>query len=237
MNKQVTHVNLVPAFENASGYFPFQGGITTDYKFKAWNVMAQWEPEFYGSPTEEALSGRKRSNFRGYRLKASIILDNSTESGDIQILFNKFSGGFDRLVWSTIFGATFSGVFNFQLGALFPNINDSLNGTTASGFNGTPSTAIVLDYTSAGLVSVDASVSGTNGNPVYFYAKPNVETVVLFDINGTATTYNDSGLIPCNVINNNYGASRESTINKQRVGLELESIELFKEIPFTYLIS
>jgi hypothetical protein len=237
MNKQVSYVNLVPAFENEAGYFAFQGSVSVDYKFKAWNVMAQWEPEFYGSPTEEALSGKKRGNFRGYRLKVSIMLDNTLEANAVKNLFNKFSGGFDRLVWQTIFSVNFTSQFSFQLGGSYPSANDWLNGTTASGFNGSPSTAIVSDYTSAGLVSVGASVSGSDANFVYFYAKPNVETIVLFDITGTATAYNDAALIPCNIINNNYGASRESTINKQKVGLELESIELFKEIPSVYLIS
>lgn len=241
MNKQVEYVNIVPAFENLEGYFPFQGTINTDYRFKAWNVQSMWEPEFYGQPTEEALSGRKRGNFRGYRLKVSILLDNTTQASGIRNLFNKFSGGFDRLVWETTFNATTTGVTNFVIASPAPSNDDWLNTLTASGFTGSPTTAIVNSGNGydAGTqtVSVGDVVDTTATNPVYFYAKPDIETVVLFDVTGVSTTYTDTTLIPCNVVGNNYGASRESTINQQRVGLELESIELFKEIPSTYLIS
>jgi len=239
MNRQVTHVNLVPAIENASGYFPFQGGINTDYRFKAWNVMSQWEPEFYGSPTDEALSGKKRSNFRGYRLKVSIILDNSTESGNIQLLFNKFSGGFDRLVWSTTFASSLAGTQNFPIAAPFPPANDWLNSLFAVGFIGSQESEFVLDYVASTQVVtlVNGGLTTSAGNDILFYARPNVETVILFDVTGTSSVYNATNLIPCNIINNNFGASRESTINKQRIALELESIGLYAQIPDNYIVT
>lgn len=241
MNKQVEYVNIVPAFENLDGYFPFQGAINSDFRFKAWNVQSMWEPEFYGSPTEEALSGKKRGNFRGYRLKVSILLDNTTQASGVRNLFNKFSGGFDRLVWQATFNATTSGVTNFVIASPVPSNDDWLNTLTASGFTGSPSTAIVNSANGydAGTqtVSVGDVVATNSGSPVYFYAKPDTETVVLFDVTGASTTYTDTNLIPCNVINDNYGTSREATINQQRIGIELESVELFKEIPSTYLIT
>lgn len=241
MNRQVEYVNLVPSFENASGIFPFQGTINTDYKFKAWNVQSMWEPEFYGSPTDEALSGKKRGNFRGYRLKVTILLDNTTQASGVRNLFNKFSGGFDRLVWQTTFNATASGVTNFVIDAPAPSASSWLNGLTASGLTGTPATVLVDAFggydAGAQVVYVEDAVQTGIGNNVYFYAKPDTETIVLFDVVGTSTAYTDTALIPCNMVGNNYGTTREATMNQQRVGLELESIELFKEIPSAYLIT
>jgi hypothetical protein len=240
MNRQVTHVNLVPAIENEAGYFPFQGSITTDFRFKAWNVVSQWEPEFYGSPTDEALSGKKRSNFRGYRLKVAISLDNSTESSVIMDnLFNKLSAGFDRLVWQTTFAATVGGTQTFVINAPFPSAPDWLNSLMAVGFTSVATSGRVTDYV-ASTQTVTLASGGYDtliNNPVEFYARPNVDTVVLFDVTGTATTYNDSKLIACNVINNNYGATRESTINKQMIGIELESVQLFANIPQAYIVT
>lgn len=237
MNRQELYVNLIPAYENASGIFPFQGTINTDYKYKAWNMQSVWEPEFYGSVTDESLSGKKRGNFRGYRLKSSIILDNTLQASGIRILFNKFSGGFDRLVWETMFSATSGPATSFVIASPVPPASSWLIGTTASGMNSSVESVVTSFVTGTSTVTVADSVSVTDANPVYFYARPNIETIVLFDLTGGATAHTDATLIPCNVIGNNYGASRESTINQQRVGLELESIELYKEIPSQFLIT
>jgi hypothetical protein len=237
MNRQEQFVNLIPAYENASGIYPFQGTITTDYKYKVWNMQSVWEPEFYGSVTDESLSGKKRSNFRGYRLKSTIVLDNSTESSGIRTLFNKLSGGFDRLVWQTIFSATSGPATTFTIASPVPSANSWLIGTTASGMNSSVESVVTSFVTGTATVTVADSVSVTDANAVYFYAKPNIETIILFDLTGGATAHTDATLIPCNVIANNYGSSRESTINQQRVGIELESVELYKDIPSQFLIT
>lgn len=236
MNRQVQYVNLIPAFENASGIFPFQGGVDTDYKYKAWNVLINWDPEFFGNPTDEALSGKKRSNFRGYRMKATLSLDNTTQASGIRTLFNKFSGGYDRVVWTTQFNATAAGVSSSVLKDPAPSVNNWLIGTTASGFSGAV-TKVVNNYiASTKTIYIDNTPnSDTTANDlVTFYAKPNIETIVLFDPTGGATTYSGVNVIACNVMTNMYGVSREFTINQQRVSLELESVELYKEIPSVY---
>lgn len=235
MNRQELYVNLVPAYENASGIYPFQGTINTDYKYKVWNMQSVWEPEYYGSVTDESLSGKKRGNFRGYRLKSSIILDNTTQASGIRILFNKFSGGFDRLVWESIFNVTSTGT-SFVIASPVPSASSWLIGTTASGMNSSVESVVTSFVTGTATVTVADSVSVTDSNAVYFYARPNVETIVLFDVTGGATAHTDGTLIPCNVVGNNYGTSRDATINQQRVGLELESIELYKDIPSQFLI-
>jgi hypothetical protein len=237
MNRQTQFVNLIPAFENASGIFPFQGGIDTDYRFNAWNVMIQWEPEFFGNPTDEALSGKKRSNFRGYRMKATLSLDNTTQASGLRSLFNKLSSGFDRLVWQSTHNATDANAGSTVVKTPAPNADHWLLGTTISGLGGT-TTRTILSYANSTKTATWTTPSAPTvaNDPVYFFIKPNIETIVLFDPSGGSTTYTDSNIIACNAVSNNFGVARESTINKQRVSLELESIQLFRDIPALYEI-
>jgi hypothetical protein len=61
--------------------------------------------------------------------------------------------------------------------------------------------------------------------------------VILFDIEGTSTVYTDADLIPCVVVNNSYGLSRQSTIHQQRIAIEMNSVELYQNIPDSYLVA
>lgn len=234
ISRQVQLVNMIPAIRNDAGYFAFQGTVNSDYLFKAWNVTAEWSPEFYGSAFDTALSGRVRSNFRGYRLKLSLQLDNSTEASKIRTLFNTFSAGYDRLFYTVTANGAGSGTALTLNGA--PSANDYFNGLLVGNLTG--GDAIATDYNgSTKVVTLSASRIWIDTQDVYIYAQPNFETIVLFDIEGTSTVYTDSDLIPCIVTGNNYGISRQSTIQQQRISIEMESVDLYQNIPDSYRIA
>jgi hypothetical protein len=235
ITRQISFVNLIPAIQNEAGYFSFEGTANSDFLYKAWNLTAEWTPEFFGAPTDIALSGRLRSNFRGYRLRVTLQLDNSTESSKLRTLFNYLSGGFDRTFYALTTSGTGSTSTSLQFTSGAPAVADYFNGLVISGLTG--GDVVVTDYTSGRLATLAAGRDWTNALAVTAKAQPNVPTRILFDIEGTSTTYTDSDLIPCVVTANNYGVSRQSTIHQQRIGLELTSVELYKDIPDSYLIA
>jgi hypothetical protein len=236
ITRQITVVNMIPAFFNGAGYFAFEGSVTSDYLFKAWNLTAEWTPEYYGGQVDQALSGRLRSNFRGYRLKLTLQLDNSTEADKIRNLFNKFSGGYNRTFYSLVTNGsagTASGTVTFTSAA--PAVSGYFTGVLLSGLTG--GTTTVTNYTASRVASLAGLRTWTDALSVTASIQPNIATLILFDIEGTSSTYTDSDLIPCVVLANNYGVSRQSTIQQQRVGIELQSVELYKEIPDSYRIA
>lgn len=235
ITRQISVVNMIPAFYNGVGYFAFDGSVTSDYLFKAWNMTAEWTPEYYGSQTDIALSGRLRSNFRGYRLRVTLQLDNSTEASKIRGLFNKFSAGYDRDFYALTTSGSATGGTSLTFTSGAPAVADYFNGAIISGLTG--GDVVVTDYSAARVATLASARTWTDALAVTAKIQPNFATLVLFDIEGTSTVYSDSDLIPCVVNTNGYGVSRESTINKQRISIELVSVELYKEIPDSYLIA
>ena len=232
--RQITTVNMIPSYNNGTAYFPFAGTINSDFLYKAWNLTAEWTPEFYGSATDLALSGRLRTNFRGYRLKVTMQLDNSTESSKIRTLFNYLSAGYDRTVSTALTSGASGGSTSATLSGASPATANYFTGLIASGFNG--GDVRITAYSVGRVLTLAESRSWADGATITFKAQPNIPTVILFDIEGTSTVYTDSDLIPCVVVNNSYGLSRQSTIHQQRIAIEMNSIELYQNIPDTYLI-
>jgi hypothetical protein len=234
ITRQITVVNMIPAFFNGAGYFAFEGSVTSDYLFKAWNLTAEWTPEYYGGQVDQSLSGRLRSNFRGYRLKLTLQLDNSTESGKLRNLFNRLSAGYDRDFYVVVANTTASST-SLVLTSDAPSANDYFNGLLVTGLS---ANAIITDYVgSTRTATITPSRSWNSSDILTIKIQPNFSTLVLVDIEGTSSTYTDTDLIPCVVLANNYGVSRQSTIQQQRVGIELQSVELYKEIPDSYRIA
>lgn len=233
--RQISYVNMIPAFKNEAGYFSFEGSANSDFLYKAWNITAEWVPEFYGSPTDLALSGRLRSNFRGYRLKVTLQLDNSTESSKIRTLFNYLSAGYDRTVYTGVTSGSGTAGTAVTLTSAAPATADYFNGLIVSGLTG--GDVLVSDYSAARVLTIASARDWTDALSLTFKAQPNLPTVILFDIEGTSATYTDADLIPCVVVANNYGLIRQSTIHQQRISIELNSIELYQNIPDTYLIA
>jgi len=236
ITRQVSVVNMIPAYNNGVGYFAFDGSATSKYLFKAWNVNAEWVPEFYGSETDVALSGRLRSNFRGYRLKASLQLDNSTEGNKILDLFNTLSRGYPRTVYPLVTNGTGAASLSLVLSASAPNVNDYFNNLFISGLTG--GDVVVTDYVgSTRTATLQSARTWATALAVSAVLKQNFATHILFDIEGTSATYTDADLIPCVVSSNNFSLARQSTIHQQRISIEVSSVELFKEIPDSYRVA
>jgi hypothetical protein len=227
---------MIPAFYNGVGYFAFEGSATSDYLFKAWNLTAEWTPEYYGGQVDQALSGRLRSNFRGYRLKLTLQLDNSTEADKIRTFFNLMSAGYDRTFYSVVTsGSAGSPSTSLTLSSAAPAVSGYFTGLLLSGLTG--GDTLITNYTAGRVATISPARTWNGGVTITAKVQPNFSTLVLFDIEGTSSTYTDTDLIPCVVLANNYGVSRQSTIQQQRVGIELQSVELYKEIPDSYRIA
>ena len=234
--RQVQFVNMIPAYNNGVANFPFEGSIGSDFKFKAWNVQTSWTMEYYGSKSDEALSGFRRSNVRGYRMNVTLTLDNSTENSKIRDLINKMSAGFARKVWQASSPSYSQTSSTIQLEAgTYPAVADYFNnllayvGTTLTG------TAFrVIDFTSGGLLTLATTMTIGAFTPISFGLSTAFPSIVLFDIHGSATTYNDPDLVPCNIANIDWLLSRNWTINTQPISIQLESINLYQEIPDDY---
>lgn len=238
--KQIQFVNLIPAYNNGVANFPFEGSISTDFKFKAWNVDVSWVMEYYGSPVDEALSGYKRSNVRGYRMKATLSLDNSTENSKIRTLLNYFSAGFRRKAWQLLSAGFIQNSSTILLsgGSGFPTIVDFFNGLymyVSVSISGT--SYRVVDYDGAGTLTFSTAVSVPSSSILSMAVGIEMPTIMLFDITGSATTYNDVDLVPCNVTNLAFLLNRQSTIHTQPMTIELESINLYQQIPDDYRIA
>jgi hypothetical protein len=239
--KQIYFVNLIPAYNNGVANFPFEGSVGTDFKFKAWNVNVSWVMEYYGSTVDEALSGFKRSNVRGYRMKASLTLDNSTENSRIRTLLNYFSAGFRRKAWQLLSSAVLQNSSTIALasGSGFPSTNDFFNGLymyVSSTLSGTAYR--ILDYDgSTGQLQLGSSASVPASSILSIAVGIEMPTIMLFDITGSATTSTDVDLVPCNVTNLSFLLNRQSTIHTQPMTIELESINLYQQIPDDYRIA
>lgn len=241
--KQIQFVNMIPAYNNGVANFPFEGVIATDYKFGAWNVQTPWAMEYYGSKSDEALSGFRRSNVRGYRFNATLTMDNSRENSKIRTnLLSKLASGYRRTAYTLLSIASSQNSTTIQLagGSGFPTTDDIINNLymyiNSPTLTGTSHR--IVDYNGATGVITLASTTFVPASAVLSIAV-GIEhpTIVLFDIHGSATTFTDPDIVPCNVSNIDWVLSRNWTINTQPIVIQLESIELYQQIPDDYRLA
>jgi hypothetical protein len=231
--KQVKQISMGAYFYNGA-YRAFQNNPFT---MDAWNVDPIAEPD-YGtlSRFDEAISGFKFPNQKGYRARINLELDNSSpaNSAILRAFANNFAQERTRLVWAGVTGTSGSGVSSFTI-TNGPTGSSALTGYFVGCYvevSGNVGLFRVTAYNqSTRTLTISGSVDVTAVESVDIFVTEALPTYAGIALDTTAS--NIIYYMPEMAI----GISRALTHGTQRINIEGEGAERLQSVPESYIIS
>lgn len=196
-------------------------------EYGIWDINYDAQSEFQASTVDRALSGKEIGGISAYRITINTLLRNTlpSDSEKLRKLLSSTSSRFPRKAHEF----TLSNVTNVS--ATFDNVAETVDGyynglvieqgsdkARITGYDGQTQTATLTG---------DTLSNGSSNIMVY----PDKATIL-----GVSTDTTTNTIIYCNLIGSDFNLLREQTINNQLIGMQLRSVNVFKEIP-SYLIS
>jgi hypothetical protein len=226
MDKQVINSQFEVEYLYNSNWIDFFGFPVS---IKYTNAMYRFEPEYFaGSATDKALSGKLRSNLRGYRCKVTLDWNFTSQSNIIfDALSNLVIGSRKIAAQTTADGA---GVATttlqtndaiFSAGSLLDGLKLKIGGNAE----------VTITPTATNETTISVAQSWANGATVIMYAEASFPVRLRFEPDQTK-----SDVFTAILSASSLEAIMQYTIFRQPFSITLESETLFDEIPSWFIL-